>query len=96
MRDLASERIAKLFKLAEANKKKHPDRAKRYVELARKISMRYNVSIKIDLKKKFCKNCSSYFTADNVKRRTTASTITYICQICGFKKRYGLKNKPPL
>ena len=93
VRELASARINKLLKLAEANKKLHPDKAKRYVELARKISMRYNVKIKTELKKKFCKKCSTFFTSDNVKTRIAGKVIIYICQNCGFKKKYGIKHE---
>ncbi|MBU2564846.1 MAG: ribonuclease P protein component 4, partial [Candidatus Thermoplasmatota archaeon] len=48
----------RLFTLAEKESLKHNmDRADRYVELARKIGMRYNVSIPAKYKRRFCKHC---------------------------------------
>jgi ribonuclease P protein subunit RPR2 len=55
---IAKERIQILFSLAEKEFKKHPDRSKRYIELARKIGLRYNVRLPKELKRKFCKNCN--------------------------------------
>ena len=54
---IASERINILFRLASEEFKKHPERSNRYVELARKIGMRYNVRIPKLLKRRFCKKC---------------------------------------
>ncbi len=56
---IARERIAILFDLAEKEFRKHPERAQRYIELARKIGMRYNVRLTKEQKRKFCKNCNS-------------------------------------
>ena len=55
---IAKERIQILFSLAEKEFKKHPERSIRYVDLARKIGLRYNVRLPKELKRKFCKNCS--------------------------------------
>lgn len=56
---IAKERIQILFELAEKNFKFHPERSRRYTELARKIGLRYNVRLGKELKRKFCKNCNS-------------------------------------
>lgn len=97
VRDLAKKRIKILLNLAEENAKKKPKRSKRYVELARKISKKYNVSISSvskDWKKKICKKCNAIWIQGlNVKVRTDSKTktIQYICQECGYVKRYGYK-----
>jgi ribonuclease P protein subunit RPR2 len=57
--DIAKERIDILFNLAEKEFKKHPERSRRYVELARKIGLRYNIRFPKELKRKFCKNCNN-------------------------------------
>jgi len=49
---IARERILILLDLAEKEFKKHPERSRRYVELARKISLRYNVRLSKQLKRK--------------------------------------------
>ena len=89
--ELAMKRIERLLELAEANKKTHAERSRRYVELARKIAERYNVKMAAAQKRKFCKRCSSYFTADNSKTRVAPKTkaIVRVCVECGFKKAYG-------
>ncbi len=56
-RIIAKERILILLDLAKKELKKHPERSKRYVELARKIALRYNIRLK-KLKRTFCKNCN--------------------------------------
>jgi len=51
---IARERIQILFSLAEKEIKKHPERSRRYIELARKLGLRYNVRLPRELKRKFC------------------------------------------
>ncbi len=61
MVSIANERIDILFDLAEREALKHNiQRATRYVTLARKIGMRYNVRIPKRYKLRFCKHCYSY------------------------------------
>jgi len=55
---IATERIGILFDLADKELRKHPERSRRYVELARKIGLRYNVRLG-ELKRKFCKKCNT-------------------------------------
>lgn len=90
VRKLAESRIKYLFELADKNKKKHPERARRYVEITRKISERYNIVLTPKQKKKFCKRCGTYFTAKNLKVRIVPKikSTAYICLECGFKKLY--------
>lgn len=60
-RKIARERIQILFEEAEKAAKQGKFKfANRYVELARKIGMRYNVRIPRELKRKFCKYCHAY------------------------------------
>ena len=51
---IAKERIEILLDLAKREVDK-PERSKRYVELARKISKRYNIRLKKGQKRSFCK-----------------------------------------
>ena len=59
-RQIALERIEILFKQADKRLKANPELSKRYIQLARKIAMRYLVKIPVDLKQKFCKKCGTY------------------------------------
>src|SRR2546426_9441774 len=57
-RRIALERMTTLFHLAEGEAlQRHAGRARRYVELARRIGMRYNVRGPAPFKRSFCKKC---------------------------------------
>ena len=80
---LALERIEILFKEAESNLKKHPERSHKYVKLARKIAMKFNLRIPSQLKRKFCKHCYSYLVpGKNCRVRTNKRRVIYYCLIC--------------
>lgn len=96
VKEIAMERILKLLGFAEENAKARPDRSKRYVELARKISTRYTVPIPQNLKKKFCKACNAFWVpGKNLKVRANARTksIDYVCLECGERRRHGYAKK---
>lgn len=93
---IAKERIEILFGLAEKNLKKYPDRSKRYVQLARKIGLRYNVRFSQQLKRQFCKACSSLlmpgFTS-TVRLDSKNKNIVIKCRKCNKIYRYPYKGK---
>lgn len=85
IQDIASERIDILFRLAKGAHKTHPERSNRYVELARKIAMRYNVKIPKSYKRNICKYCYRYiFPGTNciVRQESKNKTITIKCLEC--------------
>jgi ribonuclease P protein subunit RPR2 len=59
-REIAMERINELFEQADLRFKKSQELSDRYVELARKIAMKYKVKMPRELKKRFCKHCYKY------------------------------------
>jgi ribonuclease P protein subunit RPR2 len=86
---IARERISILFRLAGENAKTHPERAKRYVGLARKIGTRYLVRLPRRLKLSFCKGCNSPLIPGynlTVRLAPRHKQIEYKC-ICGEIKR---------
>lgn len=90
---IARERIKILFELAEKEFEKHPERSRRYIELARKIGMRYNVRLG-KLKRKFCKNCNTLLkpgVTSNVMLDTKNKTVVVICKNCQKIYRYRYK-----
>lgn len=83
--------IEKLFELARVNVRIHPNRTKRYIRLARAISMRTKIRIPEKLKRVFCKKCFTYWIpGHNVRINTDPKRkITeYICE-CGAIRRFG-------
>ena len=85
---IAKERIDILF--GEAAKTKDTALQKRYMQLAKKIGMRYNVRLG-KRKKMFCKHCFCYFSA-NVKRRLKNRKLVIVCPDCKRVARQIYKN----
>ena len=86
-RELAQERIATLFLQAE---ERYPDvLAHRYVQLARRIQMRYKVRFTPQQRRRMCKNCRHFLVPGrNCRIRLTKSKASYTCLDCGHVMRY--------
>lgn len=84
---IAVERIKKLFELA---KKEKNGRAKRYVELARRIAEKTRTRLPHDIKRSFCRKCNSLFNAKNRRVRISKKEkkVVYTCLCCGHIQRY--------
>jgi len=91
---IAKNRIIKLFTLAERYAiSERFDLANRYVEIARKISMRYLVPIPKKFKRRFCKHCYSYLLPDkNCRIRIHNNRVIIFCKNCGKFTRIPIKN----
>ncbi|MDO8556782.1 MAG: ribonuclease P [Nanoarchaeota archaeon] len=85
---LAQERIAILFKLASIT----PNKADRYVTLARKIAMKARTSIPTKYKRTYCNHCYTYFQqGKNCRVRNHKGRIIYYCLTCKHYKRFIIK-----
>ena len=83
---IAKERIAIL--IDEAEKTDDEKLAKRYVELAKKIGMRYNIRLSPSTKRKFCKYCHARLLSG----WRTKKGIKYIaCKSCSKTIRFPFK-----
>ncbi|MDV0445306.1 hypothetical protein MmiAt1_08770 [Methanimicrococcus sp. At1] len=92
---IAEERIVILLALAEDNFKTHPDRTKRYVGLARTISMRSRVRLTRDQKRRICKHCYSWLVpGNNCRIRLKGSTVLTACHVCGKMSYYPYYERP--
>lgn len=89
-RKIARERIGVLFGLAESEAGRgNVDRANRYVELARKIGMRYNVRLASAHKRRVCGNCHAYLLPPKTARvRVGESRVITTCLACGTVMRF--------
>jgi ribonuclease P protein subunit RPR2 len=84
-KEIAAERIAILFKEAEkAAKLGKLEFSNRYVEMARKIGMRYNVRLPGEFKRKFCRYCHSYLRPE-VSCKVDIDTKTKMIKVKCFK-----------
>ncbi|MFB6204018.1 MAG: ribonuclease P protein component 4 [Candidatus Nanohaloarchaea archaeon] len=94
--DIAKERIERLFELAERRMSSgHEDLADRYVEIARRIGMREQVSIPSERQKQFCSRCKAFLMPGKncrVRIDSKKSTVNYECENCGNIDRYGFKD----
>ena len=91
---IARERIQILFGEAEKSAKEEPQLAKRYIQLARKIGMRYNVRIPRDLKRKFCKHCHAFLRFGvNARLKLKNGVVTIKCFSCNKTTHYPYKGK---
>ena len=89
--DIAKERIEILFKQAV----KEPEHANRYVFIARKIAMKFNIKLPKELKRKFCHKCYYYFGPSKVIVRTNPKikAVEYKCKHCKHVNRYPYGKK---
>jgi ribonuclease P protein subunit RPR2 len=91
---LGIERIYRLFELAEKEFEKHPERSKRYIEIAREIVKKSRARIPDELKTKFCKNCNTFLKEGKNSEIQSQGNMKIIkCLECGFKRKTGRKNK---
>jgi ribonuclease P protein subunit RPR2 len=94
VKELALKRIVRLLELAEENLKKHPERSHRYVELTKKLSSKYNVTIPREQKRKICKKCDAFLVPGfnlSIRADRDSKAMVYTCLECGHKKKYVYK-----
>ena len=66
---IARERVSNLFGLAEREARgAHPELADRYVALARRIGMRYNVRLRQEYRELYCRACSAFWVEGRTVR----------------------------
>ncbi len=88
-RDMAKERIGILFRLAEKTFDESPKMSNHYVEIARKISMRYNVRFSKEQRRRICHRCYSFLVPGaNCRVRLGGKHVTVSCLNCGGCMRY--------
>ena len=91
-KQVALDRINELFSQASLAFKKDKKRANRYVQLARKISMRSKVRIPSNLKRRYCKHCHNYLLPGvNCRIRTKNKKVVYYCLDCKKYMKFMLK-----
>ncbi len=90
---LAGERIADLFALAEREAVTgDPARADRYVALARRIGMRYNVRLMPEYRELYCRGCSRFWVEGRtVRTRIRSGRRIRTCLACGRERRTILR-----
>ena len=84
MIDIAIERMNILFERAEMEFITHPERSNRYVELALKLSTKYNTKIPEKWSRRYCKKCRKFlYPGHNCTVRLVNSEVNIFCSECG-------------
>ncbi len=92
---VAGERIADLFALAEKEAAgRSPDLADRYVRLARRIGMRYNVRFLPEYSETYCRGCLRYWVEGRtVRTRLRSGGRVRTCLSCGRRRRVPFRRR---
>ena len=90
---IAAERIADLFaRAAKEATGDSPQLADRYVTLARRIGMRYNVRMPSGSSEWFCRGCSTYWVEGRtVRTRLRSGRRVRTCLRCGRERRVSYR-----
>lgn len=93
---IAKERIDLLMREADvAALSGSLDMADRYVEMARRVGMRYNVRIPREYRRRFCRGCYGYMLPGVTSRtRFNRGRLVTTCKRCGHIARMPLMERP--
>ncbi len=88
IKDMAAQRMVRLFDLADESFDEDPGLSKRYVFLARRIGMRHRVRMPSHLKRRICNSCGAYLVPGaSCRVRVRSSRVVTTCMECGHHKR---------
>ena len=88
-RRVALERVVLLFDMASRVFKSESDLSDRYVDLARKIAMKFKVKVPSFIKRQFCKHCHCFLVpGSNCSVRLQKSKVVYFCRTCKHFMRF--------
>jgi ribonuclease P protein subunit RPR2 len=94
---IAHERIGILFQRAQDVFNLEPELSQHYVELARKLSMRYKVKIPIELRRMICRQCKRLIIPGKTCRirikHKREPHVVITCLICEEHMRIPLRKK---
>ena len=84
MLDIAIERMNILFNRAQEEFINHPERSNRYVELALKLSTKYNTKVPGVWRRRYCRRCKSFLSyGHNSTVRLINGEVNIFCGECG-------------
>jgi ribonuclease P protein subunit RPR2 len=94
--ELVLERIRRLFELALKESKTHPERSSRHAELIKKLSMRYNVRLPAEIRRRICGKCSAFMVPggnSRVRTNERQKAVMVRCLRCGHLARYPYRKE---
>jgi ribonuclease P protein subunit RPR2 len=94
LKEIAEKRITELFRQADLRFDRYPAFSDRYVQLARKISMKYKIKLPKEFKRRICKHCLKYLVpGNNCRVRLTEHKVVYTCLNCNNYMRFPYSGK---
>ncbi|MEM1578426.1 MAG: ribonuclease P protein component 4 [Archaeoglobaceae archaeon] len=92
-RAIAMERISYLIERAEKFKLIDYELSRRYIELAKRIAMRYRVRIPRKYRIYFCKKCLYPYRGGKFRVRINKSAVIVTCLNCSYVRRFQLRDR---
>ena len=90
----AREKILEYLQKAKACIKKDPELSNKYVQKARRVSMKNKVRIPSNLQRQFCKYCHTFLLLGyNCRVRNQNKKMVYYCTTCRRYMRFPIKKK---
>ena len=90
------ERIDALFSKAEESAEASPENSRRYIDLAIKNAMRYNVPVPAKYRMSYCSKCHSYLKAGVSSTHRTSrkqESLIITCKECGNIMRFPYRKE---
>ena len=82
-KDIAAERIKKLFCMAEEKFPENKALANRYITLARKLAMKVRLRLPAEMKRRYCRHCYKFLVPGvNARIRTRGGKVIISCFEC--------------
>lgn len=91
-KDIAYERMHRLFELAHARKDDEPELASKYIRLAERIGKRMDMSVPKEIKRFYCKKCGLPYGEDT-RIRVKKGLLIVTCRNCSDIRRIPYRNK---
>lgn len=99
LRDVARQRVELLFSLARDRAKMGDyELARRYVEIALRISKKAKIKLKKSYKRSYCRQCfvpliPGITLSVRVRSENKGSRVVYRCLLCGWIRRFMMKTR---
>jgi ribonuclease P protein subunit RPR2 len=91
---LARRRVEGLLQLAEQESRAGGSRVARYVELARRLAMRYQTPLPAGWRRRVCRGCGALLTAGrNLRVRSRDGRRVQTCLDCGRVQRFPMTQR---
>lgn len=90
LRKIVEARVDTLLNKALEVAKERPQDARRYVQLAQKLSMRHRVRMGAERKRKFCKKCQLPLIENYTLKITKEGDWEIYTCVCGAKRKFHL------